>query len=821
MENVVPGMLQRLRASDIIRMAGLTVASLGQEYFRTATIQQTQRQGAHLSGTICVPHIEDVVTASPVRTVEKAFTAGSTHSSQYPVVVELQSTTTWKSSCLCSPDSTELCSHAAALLYQWLNRPSTFVVVTPPAELTAIDDDDIVASLPVQTPLEHHGAFESMMDMQLPRSLATKSTFSTRGPTPLTSIQDIVGQMGLSDMRNIAREYDIAFNGMNKQQLIDAILEILKQPEAVRRVATTLEKPQRQLLAALTLAGGSMTDDDLRGVFERFSLGQPSQLQPVLLALQSKGFLFRTSLNSSSQQRIGLSGALLDVGWFVPLEVRNALRVTVPVSTVDVEQSDEQSETPDLQLAEPYHILSDLLLVARALDGYQLEREDELDENTVMVGRRTTTRLASPLATDGSIALPMPDDMPSPSFLSKLQASTGRPPALLRFAWRLLRQTDILHKEDEHPATLHLLAQTTQLLLGPTRAEIARDLFELWLTQASYDDLFHLQEDGLRVRSRATSLSHPILRTGELEAENSEARQTLLSLLAQAPFNQWISFSSFARFVYRLQPTFLQKRQRLFSMPHWWIEYEEGRPLRPTQLNDWLHAEYYYLVRLLRGPLHWWGLCDIASTHDGRLFAFRLTPIAKWLLHAEGAIEAPTVHLSSSFMEQVVVTEASELLVPCTDDAWPLVQLLEMFAEPAGAQAGLLRYHLTAKALGNAMSKGLKPAPLVAALRELMHHSSQRQQAQQRLSLLVAQMERWTNSYGRVRLYTDVALLETADTVVMRELHATTSLEEQLLRSIHPTLHILKRPGAERLIEDLKRRGQTPLLHNEDYNGAE
>jgi hypothetical protein len=33
-------------------------------------------------------------------------------------------------------------------------------------------------------------------------------------------------------------------------------------------------------------------------------------------------------------------------------------------------------------------------------------------------------------------------------------------------------------------------------------------------------------------------------------------------------------------------------------------------------------------------------------------------------------------------------------------------------------------------------------------------------------------------------------------------------------------LMILKRQGAERIVEDLKRRGQSPLLHEEEYHGT-
>ena len=85
----------------------------------------------------------------------------------------------------------------------------------------------------------------------------------------------------------------------------------------------------------------------------------------------------------------------------------------------------------------------------------------------------------------------------------------------------------------------------------------------------------------------------------------------------------------------------------------------------------------------------------------------------------------------------------------------------------------------------------------------------------------MAQLERWTASYGQIRLYTDVCLLEVADALVMRELDATTSVEEQIVQALSPTRLLLKKQGMERVIEELKRRGQTPLLHEEDEYGTE
>ncbi|TME63728.1 MAG: hypothetical protein E6I59_07740 [Chloroflexi bacterium] len=60
MDDVVPSALQRLRAADIIRMAGLAVASMGQEYCRIGAVRATMRRGAKLLGIVDTSHLGDV-----------------------------------------------------------------------------------------------------------------------------------------------------------------------------------------------------------------------------------------------------------------------------------------------------------------------------------------------------------------------------------------------------------------------------------------------------------------------------------------------------------------------------------------------------------------------------------------------------------------------------------------------------------------------------------------------------------------------------------------------------------------------------------------
>jgi len=242
-------------------------------------------------------------------------------------------------------------------------------------------------------------------------------------------------------------------------------------------------------------------------------------------------------------------------------------------------------------------------------------------------------------------------------------------------------------------------------------------------------------------------------------------------------------------------------------------------------MSDWMRAEGHYLERLLRGPLHWWGMADLALAPDGRLLAFSLTPRAGLFLNGnERAMQeagAPGQRQESPspvVVPAILVGEQGELLVPASAEAWPFIERIEAFAEVAGVHDGLLCYRLTPLALADALGRGQDSSLLLALLRERAGAQPEMASA---LEQLLEQIGRWIASYGRVRLYTGVSLLQIADAAVMRELAITTSVEQHIVQSLTPTLMILKNQGAERLNEEIKRRGQSPLLHEEEYDGAE
>src|SRR5712692_4721559 len=118
MDNIVPGALRRLREADIMSMAGLRFAALGQEYCRIGAVHTTMRQGAQLTGIVEIPDMARLNAAPPTDAVEATEDA-ETRPGRYSIEVEIYSQNTWKAACTCviPSDSVSICPHVAALLY--------------------------------------------------------------------------------------------------------------------------------------------------------------------------------------------------------------------------------------------------------------------------------------------------------------------------------------------------------------------------------------------------------------------------------------------------------------------------------------------------------------------------------------------------------------------------------------------------------------------------------------------------------------------------------------------------------------------------------
>lgn len=73
-------------------------------------------------------------------------------------------------------------------------------------------------------------------------------------------------------------------------------------------------------------------------------------------------------------------------------------------------------------------------------------------------------------------------------------------------------------------------------------------------------------------------------------------------------------------------------------------------------------------------------------------------------------------------------------------------------------------------------------------------------------------LEHWWESYGSIRLYDDVTLIELGDDVLLRELRATTSLDRALVHTFSPRLIAVDGTMVQDLIAELRRLGHTPRV---------
>ncbi len=468
MDDVVPGFLQHFRAGDILRAAGLAAASVGQEYCRVGAVQATIRRGSQLLGTVDTSLLAHRKSASPLNRVvntEQAFPDQQC----FEVSIAVARDASWTSYCSCSPGSATPCAHAAAVLYQWLAHPTGFFTSDQEREAAKLllEQDEIPALPPLAAGHDKNNL--SLLKSNASAALPGQSKLSVliHAASRFDDLSGLLSQIGLSDLRTMAREYDIATTGLNRQQLAEALAKMLSQPEAVRKVTSALEKPQRQLLATIILAGGSVTEDELHGLFERFSFGKVEKLQAILLALQNKGLLFHTSLSGIPQQRMGLKSTLHDVDWHVPPGVRSALRVPVPITPFNVPQhSSEQEQGFSLQQHEPSSLLADLLLMARTLDGCRLEQDGERDARR---STRSTASMRYSTALPGgeTSPIPAPESFLAASLIETLSNAIPRPQTYVRFAVRLLLLSGILTRDDEALPCLSLLPNVSHVLLWP------------------------------------------------------------------------------------------------------------------------------------------------------------------------------------------------------------------------------------------------------------------------------------------------------------------------------------------------------------------
>jgi hypothetical protein len=746
-----PAPLLRLREADVVRLCGLEAAASGLELSSHQAVTHTQREGARLEGRVS--------------------SAGET----YAVWIELQGepgsgNIRWG----CARHALEGahagrhgCEDVAGILTTWIRHPEDFLIL-PGAEVEAPQDVRAVAA-PQRPPVE----------TALPRGASKRMS---------ASLADELRRMPADDLVATARRVvgsDLAGDDISMEGAYTLLHATLTDPVLLHALVARLDPGAGELLTTIMLLGGVMTAADLEALARRS--GRPlSALRGELAVLERHGLLFRATPRASTTR-----GWDQLAGWRIAPEVRARLAPTLPIEQLrSVRGGLPQLASPFISReaesgpmrAEPRIVRADIWKLAQAL-ALLARAPAPLGPLAPAPGN---LRFYSASSMASNTLTQAPGDLPS-ARLADLARGTGIPIGMARIARRVLFWAR--ERDPHHPLT--------DLATVPTDRRMAalRAGFRLWLEAESPAELADLDlvpggSSGVRARYDPT---HPSFRLATLAGEVAEARAFVASLVALARPGEWYVLGDLCELVWRIQPYFLRGRQRSYSTPAWWLESAAGRVLRPTLHDEWLAGEGAYLGLLLGGPLHWWGVVDLAVDASRRPLAFRLTPLGASLLGGAVTNHDELPVRGGSPGPVVLPMRAGALAVDPLDAGAALLEVLERWMRPVAVRGGRLIYEPAPELAAAAFDRGERPDALLAQLRAVGDSGGARG-----ADALSARLEAWHARYGRAEIIAGMTLLEAADEASLVETLAA-------LPDVAPRIHQLSAAHALLTPEDAAR----------------
>lgn len=776
-----PLSLLRLREADIVRLCGLNAAAQGLDLLTRRSLQQLRREGARLSATI------GEADGDAQAQVWAEVTGESP-------AVELR----WGCSLHLPQRESQRpgCAHIAAMLAAWIRAPADFVTPLAAGERPPAPREIVAPpapSAPSEQPTER--------GPKQPRLFNAPRTVRPR--TPLT-LGDELRRLPAHEAVAIARR---TLNAeLDEAEARSALETALRDAALLRGVVARLDAEAAETLSWLRLAGGALTSTDLDAMAAR--AGRPSSvLRAALTTLERHGLVFTAVLGAPAGEQPASSAEPRDEpgwmrlkGWRIATETRDALPPALPIpsferpfTATDAANAGHGSQPRmRVEAGSPRGLLLALTLLARAAAplGPFPARPDQRDARAADASSRPERRGRA-----GSALTP--EDL-SDGQTQELARGVGVEASIVSLA----RRTLLWARERQEAQAVTDLARTP-----PTaRPHAFRAGFGVWLHARSPADLVDLERRTKRVRLRYDH-TREAFRPAALAEEAAEARIAITQLLGQAKPGAWHSVADLLDLVWRVQPYFLRGRQLAFTTPAWRIErISDGRPLRPNIRAEWDTAEGAYIASLLRGPLHWWGVVDLAVDEAGEARSFRVTPLGSFLLGRAGngtgdnAESERRALAALSFDWGPIATPTRDGALATQPLAAPaaLLDLLERWATVSGLAGGRLIYTFAADQACANFDRGLRPEDALAPLRTLgLGRAAQ---------TLAPRLEGWRAGYGDARISMGVTVVEGRDEATLREALASAPALAERARWLSPTLVALGPADAVTLREALARR---------------
>jgi hypothetical protein len=701
-----------------------------------------------------------------------------------------------RTNCGCGYTMNGYCKHSAALLLKWLQDPASFGVVE---EKVLGPNEYPIEAIPVELPPTYRPS-------QLPAWVTT--CLADRHRQDRQQLEAWLEAIKLQDLRAMARERGWKVKGTRKSDVTRQIADQIADPESIRRAVSSLDVEHRQVLRALVLLGGEapLPLEDLEPVAKMGGV-----LKSYKQVATYTRHLWQMGLALPGELRGGYSA------WndFIPPDVGRHLPPLLDGAIPAPDNLPANTLASGLRLADPLALVRAANQIAVLLEQApvplrppaprprlerfypELKNWDYDPFELAQVEKSGQLRKRAELA----LTVPPPGRILPDEAIERLAPLAGGE-GQLDFLYALLVAAGIF--QPGSPTTVWPEIKVEYL----RRDELAQRtlLARTYLHVQSWNELWEVLRttEGLQLKRNPR---YPYVKPEHLLSDLVHFRHLVLRTLASLPDGRWVTLADLLPLMRTIWPRFDQSVWSGYRHPSFigaWLLAREGKPLRQDNPADWNLAQGNFIQQVLGGPLHWLGFADLHF--DGEtLVAFRLHGLAD-LLWDRVEVVRPPRHATDLVpdvapAEAVTIDDLSIRVNPSAVSG-QTHSFLDKIARLDVVEADSFVYRLDAQAAYEAFERG-------AILSEIMDDWA---------SLLPipmsepirAKLTAWWQTYGRVRIYENLVVVEFGDDYALTEMKAVTALEQYLLAEISPRLVIIRADGVEPLVGQLERAGYTP-----------
>jgi Helicase conserved C-terminal domain/SWIM zinc finger len=679
----------------------------------------------------------------------------------------------------CSCQVGEYCRHAAALLLHWIRAPRSFADAT-----LEVDGEPAFLDEAPGMPLD-------------PPEVETAGD----------ELAVLLETHAMTNLREIARRRGLRGGGRNKVELAATLAVSLADPENIDAALATLTGDEQAMLQAIDLIEVEANAGSVVGTAYRVLSGgaEPTEFQRTLNTLVNLGLVFTISHWNYPSERYIVPRV---VAARIPLSDSPLSRIVRAAERVD--QVAPPAGESRLDLVEVF-----LVVVHEALRGGIGGKLRVLPEGATIVtssGWMSEQRLSPsskslfgrPQSTELTLR-PQPPSL-SDSDLQYLAERTGGSIDMIDFAMEMLATLEILtysvHGKSAQPVVreglLHALLQ-----LSPVDRTVV--LTEMWLSLFDAFDFrgMILQGTPLHLHTLQQPFFAPLAMS---EPRSSAVRILMTRLLARLSTGdtgaRWYDLPAWLDMLWTLTPELLGKGAG--PAGEWWFSGTAGNETRLNleQRQGWQEIWEPLIESILVGPMTWLRVVDTSRQEDGTL-SFRPRPEAAMVLQEPPGDAVPLLGPALSLRVDPS-SGAPEILVPAGYPDTQLHILLTEIADLADISPDGLRYRLMRQRAQEAFERGVTGPGLLRILADRAGGS-----VPENVRVV---LDAWWKSYGNVRLYDDLTLIEFDDDILLRELLATSSLRGALVDVITPRLVSVEPAAVRSLLGEMERLGYTPRV---------